>query len=41
MDHEKALFDFDDEVNDLDVVQDRYPAYAEDNEEKMKEEFFK
>jgi len=41
LDHEKALFDFDEEVNELDVVEDRYPAYAEDNEEKMKEEFFK
>ena len=38
--HEKALFDFDEEVNDLDVVEDRYPAYAEDNEERMKEMFY-
>lgn len=38
--HEKALFDFDEEVNDLDIVEDRYPAYAEDNEEKMREMFY-
>ena len=24
--HEKALFDFDEEINDLETVEDRYPV---------------
>ena len=27
--HEKALFDFDEEINNLDEVQDRYPVVSE------------
>jgi hypothetical protein len=25
-DHEKALFDFDEEIDDLDIIEDRYPV---------------
>jgi len=24
--HEKALFDFDEEIDDLDIIEDRYPV---------------
>ena len=33
MQHEKALFDFDEEINELDDIKDRYPVILNNGQE--------
>lgn len=33
MQHEKALFDFDEEINELDDIKDRYPVILPNGQE--------
>ena len=35
MEHEKALFDFDEEINNLDQVEDRYPMKSTTTEDEQ------